>query len=240
VHRRPDQIGAAHVGPAQIGPAQIDKVRTMDQSVKIAAACGVLLSGIVAALLFRHESPQIRVPLPEGSDQLVLRKQMPPSPDARPVPETRPGRLGLPKSTPNAPWPFRREATILRPMDPGQPPPPLAKDYPGTDDRTTSGWGTSIGLPAPSETTRPDQSAPRTHKIVDGDALRELAERYLGSADRYLELYEANQDVLPSPQILPIGVKLNIPPPHTPAPPSSETTASQTLVPVPREANREE
>jgi nucleoid-associated protein YgaU len=38
-----------------------------------------------------------------------------------------------------------------------------------------------------------------------------LAERYLGDADRYLEIYEANRDLLPSPEVLPIGARLKIP-----------------------------
>jgi nucleoid-associated protein YgaU len=52
----------------------------------------------------------------------------------------------------------------------------------------------------------------RTHKIVDGDTLEALASAYLGSADRWLEIYELNRHVLPSPALLPIGVQLKIPP----------------------------
>jgi len=80
----------------------------------------------------------------------------------------------------------------------------------------TSGWGTPLGLGLPDADRPPGANAPdgwvRTHKIVDGDTLGSVAERYLGSADRRLEIYEANRDVLPSPQVLPIGVELRIPP----------------------------
>ena len=51
----------------------------------------------------------------------------------------------------------------------------------------------------------------RTHKIVDGDTLSRLAQRYLGSADRYQQIYEANRDVLRSPDLLPIGKVLRLP-----------------------------
>ncbi|MCC7086490.1 MAG: LysM peptidoglycan-binding domain-containing protein, partial [Pirellulales bacterium] len=53
---------------------------------------------------------------------------------------------------------------------------------------------------------------PRSHRIADGDTLVRLAERYLGSADRSMEIFEYNRDVLRSPDMLPIGSDLRIPP----------------------------
>ncbi len=50
------------------------------------------------------------------------------------------------------------------------------------------------------------------HRIADGDTLSKLAERYLGRGDRYLEIYDLNREVLASPDLLPIGVVLKIPP----------------------------
>jgi nucleoid-associated protein YgaU len=49
------------------------------------------------------------------------------------------------------------------------------------------------------------------HRIVEGDTLRQLAAQYLGDRERYLELYEANQDVLFHPRLLPIGIDIVIP-----------------------------
>lgn len=51
----------------------------------------------------------------------------------------------------------------------------------------------------------------RTHVIKSGDTLSGLASRYLGSSARYRELYEANRDVLRSPDDLPDGVTIKIP-----------------------------
>ncbi len=51
----------------------------------------------------------------------------------------------------------------------------------------------------------------RRHRIVDGDTLPELARRYLGSRERYLEIYEANRDVLPGPELLPLGIEIVLP-----------------------------
>jgi nucleoid-associated protein YgaU len=59
---------------------------------------------------------------------------------------------------------------------------------------------------------------PRTHRIVDGDTLSGLATRYLGRADRFGEIYEANRDVLRSPDVLPLGEILKIPSAEEPPP----------------------
>ena len=62
-------------------------------------------------------------------------------------------------------------------------------------------------LPVPA----PTEQRARTHKVVDGDTLAALAERYLGSSLRAGDIFEANRDVLFDPQLLPIGVELKIP-----------------------------
>jgi len=59
--------------------------------------------------------------------------------------------------------------------------------------------------------TRPHSTRLRRHTIVDGDDLRHLAKRYLGSPDRYMEIYQRNRNVLPDPALLPIGAELVIP-----------------------------
>ena len=76
----------------------------------------------------------------------------------------------------------------------------------------------------------------RRHQIVDGDSLHKLAEQYLGSADRYLEIYDANREVLPSPEVLPIGAALKIPPRRPSAPPPG-VTPRHPLLPIPRGAS---
>lgn len=69
-----------------------------------------------------------------------------------------------------------------------------------------------------------------THKVVDGDTLSMLAARYLGKADRYLEIYERNRPLLSSPDLLPIGTTLVIPteqiPRTSPAAPSAWSPAA--------------
>jgi nucleoid-associated protein YgaU len=92
----------------------------------------------------------------------------------------------------------------------------------------------SAGLPR-SDMPMVDLNPPeRTHKIVDGDTLPGLAQRYLGRADRYQELFECNRDVLKNPEILPIGAELRIP--SSSSMPPADTGAA-TLVPLSNSPN---
>jgi hypothetical protein len=52
----------------------------------------------------------------------------------------------------------------------------------------------------------------RKHRIVEGDTLPALAQRYLGDPSRAGEIHVANMDRLMDPEILPLGVTLLIPP----------------------------
>jgi nucleoid-associated protein YgaU len=83
----------------------------------------------------------------------------------------------------------------------------------------------------------PDQ----THTVIDGDTLQGLSQHYLGRADRYMELFQYNRDVLRSPEVLPIGAELRIPaqvalPPTSGAAalPSVPATPLTPLVPLPQ------
>jgi nucleoid-associated protein YgaU len=54
-------------------------------------------------------------------------------------------------------------------------------------------------------------SAARTHTVVAGDTLGGIAKKYLGSTARANDVFEANRDVLSSPNALKIGQVLRIP-----------------------------
>ncbi len=99
----------------------------------------------------------------------------------------------------------QRPATLVKPLDAEKSPPPLAAKYPEADRPASSRRSDSIDLLLPA-------TGSRTHKIVDGDTLAALAQRYLGSATRAREIFDANRNVLSDPELLPIGADLKIPP----------------------------
>lgn len=100
--------------------------------------------------------------------------------------------------------------------------PPLAREFPRpAPAAVASAWEGPVAAqvrleePVPVDTELPAPATGATrlvrHKVKDGDTLSGLARRYLGRGDRFVEIYEANRDRLPSPDLLPIGIELMIP-----------------------------
>lgn len=180
----------------------------MDPAVKIGLASCVILAGVCAALLFRND----RAPTPPANsnaeEEILLRYRgnaAAPEPRPRKLARSMPATRNIPNETS-----LRRPATVVAPLDRREPPPALTPDYPESDRSTSSGWGVSMEMMLPASV--PTDETPRTHKVVDGDTLAALAYRYLGSAARAQEIFDANRDVLQNPELLPIGVELKLPP----------------------------
>jgi nucleoid-associated protein YgaU len=108
-----------------------------------------------------------------------------------------------------APVEIARRETFVLPPGSGEP----AEGSPAAQSPPLTAVPVAGRSPA-SAAARPDPDPlPEVrHRVVDGDTLPELARRYLGDAGRYLELFEANRNVLSSPDLLPLGVELTIPP----------------------------
>lgn len=73
-------------------------------------------------------------------------------------------------------------------------------------------------------------AAQRTHVIQSGDTLSGIAAKYLGSSARYREIYDANRNVLRSPDDLPDGATIVIPDggrPRDPAPVAGTSNATK-------------
>jgi nucleoid-associated protein YgaU len=69
-------------------------------------------------------------------------------------------------------------------------------------------------LPADWSPLRSDRAQhPFTHRVQEGETLSNLARRYLGSAERWSELFAANQPRLANPNQLRPGMELVIPEP---------------------------
>lgn len=192
----------------------------MHPDKKVGLALGILLIGIVGALFFRNEAPDPdqngpALANPQSLDSRIRHKPHAPYlPDAAPssvaattipevtVPEVS-GQLGTVSG-----------ANASRPV-----PEPIRPN--GARDREVS---TPVPLPTrevvPTEPPvgRSD-SKPSVvvHEVAPGESLSSIAYKYLGTHKRYKEIFEANKDILKSPDDLGVGMKLKIPPKDRPA-----------------------
>ncbi len=67
---------------------------------------------------------------------------------------------------------------------------------------------TSASDPAPVEPAKP---AANTHTVVKGDNLSKLALQYLGNANKWRTIYEANKSIIKDPNLIYVGQVLTIP-----------------------------
>jgi nucleoid-associated protein YgaU len=183
---------------------------------KLMVVASVLATGVGTALFFRKDASQT-TQTQAGLEEFPFDQRV-----ERRVPGTVKGRPGLlaGSNTRVAPaWrvPVAAPAAITDR--------PKAVDSPPVVQRSLNPVG---ALLAPIETVDdppaepepqveegsfvPERPAPREHVIVDGDTLAQLAEQYLGDANLYLEIFEFNQATLSTPDLLPIGTVLKIPP----------------------------
>jgi nucleoid-associated protein YgaU len=171
----------------------------MDQRIRLIAAGAVLLIGFSVALCFRRGAMETEMTIPAQGDALIASKQ----PLAGSV-----AAAPLPRPRPVAPQePRQPSQTVVTPTAEPAPPPEFPKSYPGGNQAASTRWGPSMAAMLPEMAS----SSPR-HKIVDGDTLPALAKRYLGSASRAMEIYQANRNVLAEgPDILPVDRVLQIP-----------------------------
>ena len=188
----------------------------------------VLLAGVCTALLLRRDRARHAPGDPVAAEQLLIRR-------STDIPPARAGAKGSPtrwarRGTDAGGW--QRPAVVLTPDSGPQSPPPLAPQYPETEPATAG----PVNLPPwPDESLSqmgpvrlpPVSQSQTTHKIVDGDTLEDLAERYLGSAVRASDIFKANRNVLTDPRLLPIGVELIIPPRGRHATPASDQRRSR-------------
>lgn len=178
----------------------------MDPAVKTGMALCVLLAGMCAASLFPRKLPQPTPSAPAPAVELRIRSHTGPPTPVAPPPEVPEVRQTLPADpvVPVAPV-IKRPLRVIKPLDQLPSPPPLAPNYPEQSRPASSRWGTSMEMMLSTKETA------RTHRIVDGDTLAALAQRYLGSAEDAQRLFDANRDVLSDPRLLPIGAELKIP-----------------------------
>ncbi len=172
---------------------------------KLAIVLSVVIVGVSTALMFSKENSPLRFWNGVSDDpfaQHVERRVGAPAwnPDA-PIsaPATATAAISQPLTLPPEPTTYqtmRPVGTLLAPID--------GIVEPATEQSTTP----------PAREASPssyENSTELRHRVEDGDTLTKLALRYLGRADAYHRIYDLNQDVLLTPDLLPIGAVLRIP-----------------------------
>ncbi|HET8940508.1 MAG TPA: LysM peptidoglycan-binding domain-containing protein [Rudaea sp.] len=64
---------------------------------------------------------------------------------------------------------------------------------------------------AGSETSAPTANEVQTYKVVSGDSLSKIAQKFYGHANRWREIFEANRDQISNPDRIKVGQVLKIP-----------------------------
>lgn len=167
----------------------------MPSDQKLGLSLGILLVGVVAAFFFRHDplpTPTLP-PLKTAADldrQIAAQSRAPYlETDATPPPQsTITDTIGADE------FPEPQDGAGLVPD-------PIA----GTDELTME---ESPPISSPTETP---SSAPREHLVQRGETLSSIAAKYLGSAQRYEEIFGANTDQLRNPNDVRPGMTLLIP-----------------------------
>ncbi len=97
-----------------------------------------------------------------------------------------------------------------------------------SETATTTATATETATPPippqpPEEPQEPPREG-RTYVTVKNDNLYSISRRFYGSSSHYLKIFNANKDVLKTPDDVPVGVTLVIPPIEgvEPAPPAEE------------------
>jgi phage tail protein X len=171
-------------------------------------AFGVILFGLCAALPFRLPPPIAQDPTPPAAPMsLTLRRPDAPL-ELAPRIEISPAvGLGTHSFAANSPSSQNLDrASQNSDLANLVPPPALPVSFQPTNSEPPRDWKPDpLSHPAPTP-------RPRPYRLRDGDTLEKIAERLLGDRSRAAEIYEANRNLIPQPDLLPIGVTIILPP----------------------------
>lgn len=193
----------------------------MQRDLKVGLSLGVLVLGVVGALLFRKEqaseTPKPTLKSARKIDERIAERPRTPymtgdvefeqDDSTNPDSKDEQAAEGRPAHTVPPDW-------LNEDEDPFQ----VTRNNQGRFDFRHGADidDTSIKPVRPNSSATPRESANiqpgvQTHVIQSGDSLSLLAERYLGSQGRFQEIYDANRDVLTDANRLPLGATIVIP-----------------------------
>lgn len=188
----------------------------MHRDTKIGLALAILLIGFAGALCFpRHSAVDVSALELEGADELDAAIELLP---VRAYTERGTKSLldvvELTAPAASGPAPFSPGDLQFQPgRTPEQvaivpnPIPSTNPDTLPTNDRPDGPHGRSVSTPKSTASPADVQF----HVVQPGETLSAIASRYLGSAAKFPEIFEANRDVLDSPDDLKLSMKLRIP-----------------------------
>lgn len=185
------------------------------RAARLVSFTGIIAAGLLLALPFRQSGPA-SAPVPRDDHPLELPLRQPDFLSEASAPGEVSPAVGLIASNPPMlkPGPPLHEASYFVPMRPDleqlAPPPELPVDFePALIPPPTSPAG-AWRPPRRNFATKDRQ--PRAYRLRDGDTLESLAQKFLGSAARAEEIYALNRQTLSTPDLLPIGTTIVIPP----------------------------
>lgn len=188
----------------------------MEQDTRIGLAMGILLIGIVGALFFRNER-LVESDVPTMSDPGSLDDRIAERPIAPYLGGQKktiaPSKEAIQAHNEGKAWEvpqfLKQDRNFEEPIAKSATPDPIPNATPQPREPVID----VIAPEQPIVKRLPTQPAPRSgeHKVQSGDTLSGIAEKYLGSSARYMEIYEMNRDRLRTPHDLRVGKAIRVP-----------------------------
>ena len=180
---------------------ELRQVELMDQDTRIGLAMGILLVGVVGALFFRNESAS-DLP-PEMADTEAINERI----------AERPIGPYLARGEKKKPEPQKIASSVVPVVTrSGRVPDPIPQEIQAVASTPAP---VVPQLPEIPVVATPAPAAPETqyseYRVQSGDTLSDIAERYLGTSSRYMEIYELNRDRLATPHDLRVGRRILLP-----------------------------
>jgi nucleoid-associated protein YgaU len=177
---------------------------------RLVTVAGVLLCGLCAAWPFRHDAPPALPARPTVIPlELTLRRQdlmVRPSAGSDPSPAS---DLDAVTAGTRAQAGGKSQFASLESLTP---PPDLPVAFQPRSEPAEPMTRSSANEESKMESAAASRFArPRSYRLRDGDTLEKLAERFLGSGERAMEIFEANREALARPDLLPVGTTITIP-----------------------------
>jgi len=186
----------------------------MHRDVKLGLALGILVIGFAAAFCFPRQTatevtinPATGLKLAAVDDEIRLERRRTFVGDELTPPEQ--PTLAEPVSTPaiDADLPPLQTAAMRAQAAQKSAPDPIRRDVPPVESPPADSL-----VQTPVETPLIEPAVEETFYVVQsGDTLSAVASKTLGSARKFEAIYEANRDVMATPNSLRIGMKLRIP-----------------------------